>query len=167
MLSSEQFPYRKKFPTTLLIPCLIALIFSALIYWFEWSITYKNHVILAFPLSFYVIGGITFLSLFMLIHSLLVYWVINKSGLDVVVMSEQLMLPSVEKYKAKHSIVVFKDIEKITIKDDEDDGESVIIEVRSNANTYELYATDFVKESHYTDFKKALADKCPHLFNAI
>jgi|GEM_PF-6416554 len=167
VVSSQQFSYRKKFPTVWIISFLVSFIFSLVIYFFEWSITYKNHVILAFPTSFYVVGTIAFLGLLLTAHMLLVYLVINKSGLDLVVMSDQLLLPWVSKYKAKHQSIVFKEIKTISIKEDEDDGESVIIETSPNQDTYELYAVDFVREPDYVSFKKLLKDNCPHLFNAI
>ncbi|MEW7280550.1 hypothetical protein ABW636_18335 [Aquimarina sp. 2201CG1-2-11] len=162
-MNQQIFTYRHTFSYWVFLFPTLCLGLASYCFMYNAAIAYRSHRFLEAPYSYYVTGGLGVLSLLYVGYSFFKVQNANRNTANITVGDSLLSFP-----KGGDEVVRvnFLEINELWIKDDSDDGESVIIYTKPNNDRHEFFAVNFQSISTYIDFKRLMERRCIYITNS-
>ncbi len=161
-MEQQEFTYKSTFSYWSFLPAIIFAGIAGYCFINDIGIAYKNFRILPSPTSYYVTGGLSILFFAYAFYKLFNVVNTNKNKAPIKINNNSISFPI-----GKSNIIYanFLDIDELWIKDDSDDGESVIIYTKPDNDRHEFFADNFESTSKYIDFKTVMEKRCTNITN--
>jgi hypothetical protein len=160
----EKFLYRQKFSYGFIVLALVGIIVIIYSLLKQFSITYKNVLLLQYPYSNYAGIGAGILFLLYPLHKYFYMRAINNTTKLIEVTEANVSFPHISMYKSSMKSFKYVDVNELWLKDDKDDGESVIV-FANKTNRYEFFAENFENLTRFSTFKEILQKRCVNITN--
>jgi amino acid permease len=151
-MEQKTFIYKSQFSYWIFLP---AVIFSGLTFYcyqYHSNIAFKGKKIIEFPYSYYLTGILCFLFLIYSIYKFKKHKDSIQNNSTIKISQGVLVFP----HKKSTLNVDFKSINELYLKDNSDDGESIIIYSDNSKNRYEFFHDYFESTEKYIEFKTSI-----------
>lgn len=152
----KEFEYKNTFSYWTFMPVIIFGALTLYCFYYNAGIAIKGKTILGTPYSYYILGIFFILFLINSIYKLRAHKIAIQNTNTIKISETTIGFP----HKTSKVILNFKDIHKLYIKDDSDDGESVIIYTLDDKDRFEFFHDNFITPTAYNEFKILLKKSC-------
>ncbi|MBJ2174835.1 hypothetical protein JBL43_11345 [Aureibaculum sp. A20] len=161
-MNTKTFNYKEKFSIWIFSPAVVFIAVAIYAFIEKVSFSYRGNIVLNYPLSYYIpaVLGVLFIAY-------AVYKFINasksKQNKKPISLGESSM--SFPKGSSDTVQLNYSSVNELWVKEDNDDGESVILYSENNKNRFEFFAENFDADSQYIEFKTFLEKVCTNITN--
>ncbi|MDY7395857.1 hypothetical protein UMM65_11425 [Aureibaculum sp. 2210JD6-5] len=161
-MTVETFNYKEKFSFWVFTPAVVFIALSSYAFSQKVSFTYKGRSFLEYPYSFYIPGALAVLFILYAISKFIKATKSNQNKKPISLGESYMTFP---KGSSDSITVNYSNVNELWVKDDNDDGESVILYTENNKNRYEFFAENFENDTKYVAFKVFLEQVCINITN--
>ena len=161
-MSIQTFTYKENFSPWVFTPAFVFFALTTYAFIEKVSFSFKGRVFLEYPYSYYVPGVLGFL---FIIYAIYKFIKASKSGQNQKPISLGESFMSFPKGATDSITINYRSVNELWVKDDNDDGESVILYTDDNKNRYEFFEDNFENETKYIAFKTFLEKNCTNITN--
>ncbi|WP_109436690.1 MULTISPECIES: hypothetical protein [Aquimarina] len=152
----KEFEYKSTFSYWTFMPAIIFGALTLYCFYYNAGIAIKGKSIISSPYSYYILGVLFISFLIYSIYKLKAHKTAIQNKNTIKISQTTISFP----HKTTQVILSFKDISKLYIKDDSDDGESIIIYTNDNKDRFEFFHDNFISSTAYIEFKISLEKLC-------
>ena len=161
-MNTKTFNYKEKFSIWIFTPAAVFIAVAIYAFIEKVSFSYRGNMVLDYPISYYVPGilGVLFIA-----YGFYKFIKASKSKQNQKPISLGETSMSFPKGSSDSVLLNYSTINELWVKDDKDDGESVILYSEDSKNRFEFFAENFDSDSKYIDFKTYLEKVCTNITN--